>query len=408
MSRDCVTGSNHIRELREVPQPASAEYLSTMREAETNSRLSSSMSSSMPWLIPTMTIAIIPPQVQWEPWLSWKPSGVSVRDGRWLQRSGAGRTKTESSDDDEYDDKHQDDLMTITIFPDRRGLAKRARAWLPSWNISIEPRQDLALYRFSLLRCTIIITTWWQIRPCYCWRGKDCCGRWQRAELNQVQRCPHQWQGLSSPCQGFKLLCIVAGRLSPAIAENQARDQWRGLQALKMFASKMEALSRPLSDHIWGCRRSKATLFGCVIVNVKNKSDDYRCEDVGVWRWECFLHSCELGSRPFDFLNQKQKHNAPNLQHQKHPSLSEEDKASKFIFGGEKFRFEAGRLVRCSLASFVALHKRRRGEERFIVMIFCCTALDTVVGINLGAVMNIMWRWTKCNSSTQESDASEY
>ena len=53
-SRDCVTGSNHIRELREVPQPASAEYLSTMREAETNSRLSSSMSSpmssSMPWL----------------------------------------------------------------------------------------------------------------------------------------------------------------------------------------------------------------------------------------------------------------------------------------------------------------------------------------------------------------------
>ena len=68
MSRDCVTGSNHIRELREVPQPASAEYLSTMREAETNSRLSSSMSSpmsssmssSMPWLIPTMTISASP------------------------------------------------------------------------------------------------------------------------------------------------------------------------------------------------------------------------------------------------------------------------------------------------------------------------------------------------------------
>ena len=206
--------------------------------------------------------------------------------------------------------------MTITIFPDRRGLVKRARAWLPSWNISIEPRQDLALYRFSLLRCTIIITTWWQIRPSYCWRGKDldCCGRWQRGELNQVQRCPHQWQGLSSPCQGFKLICIVAGRLSPAIAGNQARAQWRGSQALKMFASKMEVLSRPLSDfpHIWGCRRSKATmpLFGCVIVNVKNKSDDHRCEDVGlleVWRWEWFLHSCELGSRPFDFLNQKQK-----------------------------------------------------------------------------------------------------
>ena len=111
---------------------------------------------------------------------------------------------------------------------------------------------------------------------------------------------------------------------------------------------------------------------------------------------------------PLTFWTRNKKHNAPNLQHQKHPSLSEEDKASKFIFGGEKFRFEAGRLVRCSLASFVALHKRRRGEERFIVMIFCCTALDTVVGINLGAVMNIMWRWTKCNSSTQESDASEY
>ena len=51
---------NGNRELREVPQPASAEYLSTLREAETNSRLSSSMSSSMPWLIPTMTIAAVP------------------------------------------------------------------------------------------------------------------------------------------------------------------------------------------------------------------------------------------------------------------------------------------------------------------------------------------------------------
>ena len=111
---------------------------------------------------------------------------------------------------------------------------------------------------------------------------------------------------------------------------------------------------------------------------------------------------------PLTFWTRNKKHNAPNLQHRKHPYLSEEGKASKFIFGGEKFRCEAGRLVRCSLASFVALHKRRRGEERFIVMIFCCTALDTVVGINLGAVMNIMWRWTKCNSSTQESDASEY
>ena len=29
---------NGNRELREVPQPASAEYLSTLREAETNSR----------------------------------------------------------------------------------------------------------------------------------------------------------------------------------------------------------------------------------------------------------------------------------------------------------------------------------------------------------------------------------
>ena len=54
---------------------------------------------------------------------------------------------------------------------------------------------------------------------------------------------------------------------------------------------------------------------------------------------------------PLTFWTRNKKHNAPNLQHRKHPYLSEEGKASKFIFGGEKFRFEAGRLVRCSLAA---------------------------------------------------------
>ena len=219
---------------------------------------------------------------------------------------------------------------------------------------------------FSLLRSTIIITTWWQIRPSYCWRGKDldCCGRWQRGELNQVQRCPHQWQGLSSPCQGFfKLLCIVAGRLSPAIAENQARDRWRGLQALKMFASKMEVLSRPLSDHIWGCRRSKATmpLFGCVIVNVKNKSDDYRCEDVE--DGNSFSTVVNWDQDPLTFWTRNKKHNAPNLQHQKHPSLSEEGKASKSI------QFEE---TKGSRGRKVPIWSRKVGP--LLLGIFCCAA----------------------------------
>ena len=183
-----------------------------------------------------------------------------------------------------------------------------------------------------------------------------------------------------------------------------------------MFASKMEVLSRPLSDHIWGCRRSKATmpLFGCVIVNVKNKSDDHRCEDVGlleVWRWEWFLHSCELGSRPFDFLNQKQKTQCSKSSASKTPISLWGGQSIKIHLRGRKVPIWSRKVGPLLLGrSFVALHKRRRGEERFIVMIFCCTqsALDTVVEINLGAVMNIMWRWTKCNSSTQESDASEY
>ena len=105
-SRDCVTAwlksyqgverSSSTGE-RRIPQHHEGGRDQQQVSSSMSSPMSSSMSSSMPWLIPTMTIAIIPPQVQWEPWLSWKSSGVSVRDGRWLHRSGAGRTKTKRS-----------------------------------------------------------------------------------------------------------------------------------------------------------------------------------------------------------------------------------------------------------------------------------------------------------------------
>ena len=66
---------------------------------------------------------------------------------------------------------------------------------------------------------------------------------------------------------------------------------------------------------------------------------------------------------PLTFWTRNKKHNAPNLQHQKHPSLSEEGKASKSI------QFEE---TKGSRGRKVPIWSRKVGP--LLLGIFCCAA----------------------------------